>query len=122
MNSWIENNYFDIFCCLFGISDFNGINWGYMDCWLENGLFLCLKILELGYMLFKVWVFKVGLQNVCVYMVMENFFIIIDYKGYIFDLGMVDVDGVGILGGLGVMICGCDDGCYLMVCIIIFGL
>ena len=114
MNSWTENNHSDIPRCLFGTSDPNGTNWGYTDRWLENGSFLRLKTLELGYTLPKVWVSKAGLQNVRVYTAMENLFTITDYKGYTPDLGMVDADGAGTSGGSGVMTRGCDDGRYPM--------
>ena len=122
MNSWTENNHSDIPRCLFGTSDPNGTNWGYTDRWLENGSFLRLKTLELGYTLPKVWVSKAGLQNVRVYTAMENLFTITDYKGYTPDLGMVDADGAGTSGGSGVMTRGCDDGRYPMARTITFGL
>ena len=60
MNSWTEINHYDFPRCLFGTSDPNGTNWGYTDRWLENGSFLRLKTLELGYTLPKVWVSKAG--------------------------------------------------------------
>ena len=121
LNSWTESNCTDIPRYVSG-NDANGTNWGYTDRWLENGSFLRLKTLELGYTLPKVWIAKAKMQSVRIYAAMENLFTITKYKGYTPDLGVVDADGAGVSGGSGVMTRGCDDGRYPMARTITFGL
>ena len=121
LDSWTESNHTNIPRYVSG-NDANGTNWGYTDRWLENGSFLRLKTLELGYTLPKVWIAKAKMQSVRIYTAMENLFTITKYKGYTPDLGVVDADGAGVSGGSGVMTRGCDDGRYPMARTITFGL
>ena len=121
LDSWTESNHTNIPRYVSG-NDANGTNWGYTDRWLENGSFLRLKTLELGYTLPKVWIAKAKMQSVRIYAAMENLFTITKYKGYTPDLGVVDADGAGTSGGSGVMTRGCDDGRYPMARTITFGL
>jgi hypothetical protein len=59
----------------------------YSDRWLENGSYLRLKTLDIGYTLPKKWLNPVKLQNVRVYTSMENLFTLTKYSGYSPDLG-----------------------------------
>ena len=118
LNSWSENNKnTDIPRYVKGST---GTNLAYTERWLENGSFLRLKTLELGYTLPKAWTTKAGLQNLRIYTAMENLFTITDYKGYTPDLGTND--GTGSSSGSGVMSRGCDDGRYPSARTITFGL
>ena len=72
LNSWSENNKnTDIPRYVKGST---GTNLAYTERWLENGSFLRLKTLELGYTLPKAWTTKAGLQNLRIYTAMENLY------------------------------------------------
>ena len=121
MNSWTENNKnTDVPRYVSGF-DPNGTNWGYTDRWLENGSFLRLKTLEVGYTLPKAWVAKAKMQSVRIYTAMENLFTLTKYTGYTPDLGFDDADGHGVGYG-GVMTRGCDEGRYPTARTFTFGL
>lgn len=103
-NSWSENNRNTDIPRYVSGNDNNGTNWGYTDRWLENGSFLRLKTLELGYTFPKAWTTKAKMQNLRVYTAMENLFTITSYKGYNPDLG--------VNPGESIMTRGCDSGRY----------
>lgn len=103
-NSWSENNRNTDIPRYVSGNDNNGTNWGYTDRWLENGSFLRLKTLELGYTFPKAWMTKAKMQNLRVYTAMENLFTITSYKGYNPDLG--------VNPGESIMTRGCDSGRY----------
>ncbi len=99
-------------------TDNNGTKWAYTDRWLENGDFLRLKTLELGYTLPGSWMQKARLQNVRIYTAIENLFVLTSYSGYTPDLGVnAGIDGPDI-----VMSRGCDNGRYPLARTITFGL
>lgn len=103
-NSWSENNRNTDIPRYVSGNDNNGTNWGYTDRWLENGSFLRLKTLELGYTFPKAWTTKAKMQNLRVYTAMENLFTITSYKGYNPDLGVNPDESI--------MTRGCDAGRY----------
>lgn len=113
-NSWTENNRNTDIPRYVSGNDNNGTNWGYTDRWLENGSFLRLKTLELGYTFPKAWTSKAKMQNLRVYTAMENLFTITSYKGYNPDLG--------VNPGESIMTRGCDSGRYPTARTITFGL
>lgn len=113
-NSWTENNRNTDIPRYVSGNDNNGTNWGYTDRWLENGSFLRLKTLELGYTFPKAWTSKAKMQNLRVYTAMENLFTITSYKGYNPDLGVNPDQSI--------MTRGCDDGRYPTARTITFGL
>lgn len=89
------------------------------DRWLENGSFIRLKTLELGYALPKDVLRKTLIQNLRVYTAMENLFTITKYKGFTPDLGQND-DQSG--GGDGTMTRGTDHGRFPLARTISIGL
>lgn len=112
LNSWNESNKNSKVPRYVTGNDTNGTNWGYTDRWLENGSFFRLKTVEAGYTLPKLLTSKAYMQQVRLYLAVENLFTATGYKGYTPDLGINSGDGAGISGGSGVMTRGCDDGRY----------
>ncbi len=95
-------------------------NWAiYSDRWLEDGSFIRLKTLELGYTLPKSFTQKFNVSNLRIYTAMDNLFTITGYKGYSPDLGQND-DPNG--SNNGIMSTGCDHGRYPLARTITFGL
>lgn len=80
-------------------------------CFYEKGDYLVFCELILNYNLFKIWISKVGMIDVLVYVIGQNLFYIIGYIGVLFEL-VVDM----IYG------CGIDNGCYFILRIVLFGL
>lgn len=68
--------------------------WAYTDRWLEDGSYIRLKTLDIGYTLPKVLTKKIKLENVRIYTSMENLFTLTKYSGYTPDLGESSVAGV----------------------------
>ncbi|MBR5101595.1 MAG: SusC/RagA family TonB-linked outer membrane protein, partial [Muribaculaceae bacterium] len=60
----------------------NSINFFNSSRFIENGSYLRLKNVQLGYTLPKAWLSKVGVKNVRVYAQMSNVFTITKYKGF----------------------------------------
>jgi len=60
------------------------------DYYIENGSYLRLKNLTLGYTLPKQWLSKVGVHQLRVYTSIQNLFTITNYPGYDPELGMTD--------------------------------
>lgn len=89
------------------------------DRWIEDGSFLRLKTLELGYTLPQEWMSKIRVKNLRVYTAMDNLFTITGYTGYTPDLGQND-DQNG--GGDSTMSRGCDHGRFPLARTITFGL
>lgn len=56
--------------------------WAYTDRWLEDGSYIRLKTLDIGYTLPKVLTKKIKLENVRIYTSMENLFTLTKYSGY----------------------------------------
>ncbi|MDR0988225.1 MAG: TonB-dependent receptor [Prevotellaceae bacterium] len=103
-------------------NDNNGNNWAYTDRWLENGNFLRLKTLELGYTLPQQWTLKGGLQRIRVYTAMENLFTLTKYSGYTPDLGVNEGTGVSGSNAGNIMTRGTDGGRYPLARSFSFGL
>lgn len=59
----------------------------YTDRWLEDGSYIRLKSVDLGYTFPKQWIQKAGLQNLRMYLSMENLLTLSKYSGYSPDLG-----------------------------------
>lgn len=92
--------------------------WAYSDRWLENGSYMRLKTLDIGYTLPKNLTKKVKLENVRIYTSMENLFTLTKYSGYTPDLGESTVAGVDY----NVFSRGIDQGRYPLPRTISFGI
>ena len=92
--------------------------WAYSDRWLENGSYMRLKTLDIGYTLPKNLTQKVKLENVRIYTSMENLFTLTKYSGYTPDLGESTVAGVDY----NVFSRGIDQGRYPLPRTISFGI
>lgn len=73
-------------------------NQRFSDYYVDKGDYLRLKVLTFGYTLNKNLVRKIGMQNVRVYVTMQNLFTITGYKGYDPDLGEAYADDVDVSG------------------------
>ncbi|MDT3403585.1 SusC/RagA family TonB-linked outer membrane protein [Mucilaginibacter terrae] len=85
---------------------------GNSDRWIENGSYLRLRNLELGYNLPNKWLSKAGISNARIYLSGQNLFTITKYKG-------LDPDVVGANANLEP---GVDNGNYPSSRIVSFGL
>lgn len=92
--------------------------WAYSDRWLEDGSYMRLKTLDIGYTLPKSLTKKVKLENVRIYTSMENLFTLTKYSGYTPDLGESSVAGVSY----NVFSRGIDQGRYPLPRTISFGI
>ncbi|MDR1883371.1 MAG: TonB-dependent receptor [Prevotella sp.] len=92
----------------------------YTDRWLEDGSYLRLKTLDIGYNLPAKWLKAVKLERVRIYASMENLFTLTRYSGYSPDLGESDVDISGMQ--LKVMTRGADQGRYPLPRTVSFGI
>jgi len=93
--------------------------WAYTDRWLENGSYMRLKTLDIGYTLPKQLLKKINIENVRIYTSMENLFTLTKYSGYTPDLGE---SGVDIGAGYNVFTRGIDQGRYPLPRTISFGI
>ncbi|WP_294627081.1 TonB-dependent receptor [uncultured Bacteroides sp.] len=93
--------------------------WAYTDRWLEDGSYMRLKTLDIGYTLPKHLLNKLKLNNVRIYTSMENLFTLTKYSGYTPDLGE---SGVDIGTTYNVFSRGIDQGRYPLPRTISFGL
>lgn len=80
----------------------------YTDRWLEDGSFVRLKTVDIGYTFPKQWIQKAMIQNLRVYVSMENLFTLTKYSGYTPDLGESSSTGVSY----NVFSRGIDQGRY----------
>lgn len=80
----------------------------YTDRWLEDGSFVRLKTVDIGYTFPKQWVQKAMIQHLRVYVSMENLFTLTKYSGYTPDLGESSSAGVSY----NVFSRGIDQGRY----------
>lgn len=116
-NSWrLDNQNTDI--PRFSKTDGADNKWAYSDRWLENGSYMRLKTLDIGYTLPKNLTKKVKLENVRIYTSMENLFTLTKYSGYTPDLGESTVAGVDY----NVFSRGIDQGRYPLPRTISFGI
>lgn len=85
-NSWRpDNQNTDI--PRFSVVDGSENSLAYSNRWLEDGSYLRLKTLDIGYTLPAKWLKSIKLENVRVYTSMENLFTLTKYSGYTPDLG-----------------------------------
>lgn len=80
----------------------------YTDRWLEDGSYVRLKTVDIGYTFPKQWTQKVMIENLRVYVSMENLFTLTKYSGYTPDLGESSSAGVSY----NVFSRGIDQGRY----------
>lgn len=85
LNAWTPENHTNF--PRFTLSDPNNNNRDNSDRWLEDGSYLRLKRLELGYNIPKSLMNRWGIDKVRVYASGENLFTISKYKGYNPDIG-----------------------------------
>lgn len=82
--------------------------WAYTDRWLEDGSYIRLKTLDIGYTFPKQWIQKARISNLRLYVSMENLFTLTKYSGYTPDLGESSLTGVSY----NVFSRGIDQGRY----------
>ena len=82
--------------------------WAYTDRWLEDGSYLRLKTLDIGYTLPKNFLKKINFDRIRVYTSIENLITLTKYSGYSPDLGESNTAGVGY----NVFSRGIDQGRY----------
>ena len=92
----------------FAKSDGTDSKLAYRDRWLEDGSYVRLKTIDLGYTFPKQWVQKAMIQNLRLYVSMENLLTLTKYKGYTPDLGESSATGVSY----NVFSRGIDQGRY----------
>ncbi|NDV67320.1 TonB-dependent receptor [Dysgonomonas sp. 25] len=92
--------------------------WAYTDRWLEDGSYLRLKTLDIGYSLPAKWLKSIKLEHVRVYTSMENLFTLTKYSGYSPDLGESEHLNVSYR----VLSRGVDEGRYPQQRTISFGI
>lgn len=80
----------------------------YTDRWLEDGSYIRLKSLDLGYTFPKQWIQKACIQNLRIYVSMENLLTLSKYSGYSPDLGESSSTGASY----GIFSKGIDHGRY----------
>jgi TonB-linked SusC/RagA family outer membrane protein len=85
------------------------------DRYVEDGSYLRLKNITLGYTVPKQWIKKAGLENVRVYCNIQNLFTITGYDGYDPEVGASTADQNGYVYGL-------DNGRYPSPTVYSFGL
>lgn len=106
-NSWRPDNQ-NTDMPRFSKSDGTDNKWAYTDRWLEDGSYVRLKTIDLGYTFPKHWLQKAMIQNLRVYVSMENLLTLTKYKGYTPDLGESSSAGVSY----NVFSRGIDQGRY----------
>lgn len=106
-NSWRPDNQ-DTNMPRFSKIDGTDNKLAYTDRWLEDGSFVRLKTVDIGYTFPKQWAQKAMIQNLRVYVSMENLFTLTKYSGYTPDLGESSSTGVSY----NVFSRGIDQGRY----------
>ncbi len=106
-NSWRPDNP-DTDMPRFSKTDGTDNKLAYTDRWLEDGSFVRLKTVDIGYTFPKQWIQKAMIQNLRVYVSMENLFTLTKYSGYTPDLGESSSTGVSY----NVFSRGIDQGRY----------
>lgn len=91
VNSWRPDNQ-NTDMPRFSVTDGADNKWAYTDRWLEDGSYIRLKTLDIGYTLPKQLLKKIKLENVRIYTSIENLFTLTKYSGYTPDLGESGVD------------------------------
>lgn len=118
-NSWTEENRNTGIPRFTTASEGLDNKYAYTDRWLEDGSYLRLKNLNIGYSLSPQLLKKVSLQKLRVYASFENLFTISGYNGYTPDVGESSETAVGEYKLLGK---GVDHGRYPLPRTITFGL
>lgn len=90
-NSWRPDNQ-NTDMPRFSVTDGADNKWAYTDRWLEDGSYIRLKTLDIGYTLPKQLLKKIKPENVRIYTSIENLFTLTKYSGYTPDLGESGVD------------------------------
>ncbi len=85
------------------------------DRYVENGSYLRVKNITLGYTFPKTWIKHIGLENLRMYCNIQNLFTITGYKGYDPEVGASTSDANGYVYGL-------DNGRYPSPTVYSFGL
>lgn len=106
-NSWRPDNQ-NTDMPRFSKTDGTDNKWAYSDRWLEDGSYVRLKTLDIGYTFPKQWMQKAMIQNLRLYVSMENLLTLTKYSGYTPDLGESSSAGVGY----NVFSRGIDQGRY----------
>lgn len=106
-NSWRPDNQ-NTDMPRFSKSDGTDNKLAYTDRWLEDGSYVRLKTIDLGYTFPKQWLQKAMIQNLRLYVSMENLLTLTKYKGYTPDLGESSATGVSY----NVFSRGIDQGRY----------
>lgn len=106
-NSWRPDNQ-DTDMPRFSKSDGTDNKLAYTDRWLEDGSYVRLKTIDIGYTFPKQWLQKAMIQSLRLYVSMENLLTLTKYKGYTPDLGESSSTGVGY----NVFSRGIDQGRY----------
>lgn len=92
----------------FSKSDGTDNKLAYTDRWLEDGSYVRLKSVDIGYTFPKQWLQKAMIQNLRLYVSMENLLTLTKYSGYTPDLGESSSTGVSY----NVFSRGIDQGRY----------
>lgn len=106
-NSWRPDNQ-DTDMPRFSKVDGTDNKLAYTDRWLEDGSYVRLKSIDLGYNFPKQWLQKAMIQNLRLYVSMENLLTLTKYSGYTPDLGESASTGVSY----NVFSRGIDQGRY----------
>lgn len=106
-NSWRPDNQ-NTHMPRFSKSDGMDNKLAYTDRWLEDGSYVRLKSIDLGYTFPKQWLQKAMIQNLRLYVSMENLLTLTKYSGYTPDLGESSSTGVSY----NVFSRGIDQGRY----------
>jgi TonB-linked SusC/RagA family outer membrane protein len=85
-NSWRPDNQ-DTDMPRFSKTDGADNKLAFTDRWLEDGSYIRLKSLDIGYTFPRQWMQKAGIQNLRMYVSMENLLTLTRYSGYSPDLG-----------------------------------
>ena len=92
-NSWRPDNQ-DTDMPRFSKSDGADNKLAYTDRWLEDGSYVRLKTVDIGYTFPKQWIQRAGIQKLRLYVSMENLLTLTKYSGYSPDLGESSSAGV----------------------------
>jgi TonB-dependent starch-binding outer membrane protein SusC len=84
LNAWTSAKHSDMPRAVFGDPNYNDQT---SDRFLENGSYLRLKSVQMGYTLPNIWVSKAKIDKCRIYLNIDNLFTITKYKGYNPDIG-----------------------------------
>ncbi|MBX3255575.1 MAG: TonB-dependent receptor [Chitinophagaceae bacterium] len=118
LNSWTPSNT-NTNIPLFTPKDENQNYRRVSERWIENGSFLRLRTVELGYTIQSALKSKAGIRSGRIYVAGENLFTITKYKGYTPDLGQNNGQNGG---GSGTLTAGTDHGRFPLARTIIVGI